>query len=201
MEKPLISTVMVRAILDDRKTQIRRIIKPQPDHTNCSRPFHHGGNEWWWPRSIHLDDKPITVHKAPYQKDDKLWVRETWCPDGISDNGVYYKADEECLEMFRWRPSIYMPRWASRITLLVKNVRVERVQDISPEDCEAEGITGTTQGSPVRGQPYEIYRCGDIEGCYAQDVFRRLWNSINAKRGHGWDKNDWVWVYDFERVK
>ena len=84
-----------------------------------------------------------------------------------------------------WRPSIHMPRWASRITLEVVSVRVERLQEISETDALAEGINGE-----------ELFRA---QG-YAPDAFRKLWDSLNAKRGYGWAKNPYVWVIEFKRL-
>lgn len=178
-ERPILfSGPMVRAILDGRKTQTRRIVKPQP--TNDYVTFmplsselvgvtKHGGpidNRGW-------------LH-CPYGKTgDRLWVRETWCPD-VEPYTFRYKADGgEPLE--RWRPSIHMPRWASRITLEVVSVRVERLQDISEEDALAEGITLVERGtSPV-------------------DQFNKLWESINGPGS--WEANPWVWVVSFKRIE
>lgn len=91
----------------------------------------------------------------------------------------------------RWKPSIHMPRWASRLKLEVVDVRAERIKDITPEDCFAEGIS-------VRlGIPYEPELIHAISGAY-QEHFKYLWDSINAKRGYSWVSNPWVWVYNFE---
>ena len=184
-DKPIIfNSEMVRAMLDGRKTQTRRVIKPK----------HICMPAWKW------------LDVCPYGKPgDRLWVRETWyCPKQYG--GTYqrekliYKADSTPNKR-GWKPSIHMPRWASRITLLVKDVRVERVQDISPSDCECEGIVGTTHASPVNGLPYENYRYGEHEGGDPKEAFAMLWDSIDKKRGFGWSENPWVWVVEFERVK
>ena len=141
------------------------------------------------------------------QTGDRLWVREAHCFDlnhwingsrfVSSDKPfVLYRASEAAQKAeddvpfgIRWRPSIHMPRWASRINLLVKDILVERVQDISVEDVLEEGTpdTGKYDYDPV---DETRWRC----------EFSDLWDSINAKRGFGWDTNPWVWVIEFERI-
>ena len=204
-EKPILfNGEMVRAILEGRKTQTRRVIKPQP-----SDQGHIG--------------------ECPYgQPGDKLWVRETWSevwtysgsgsypavcyrsdqvgfigceshPVRKVRAGKYSEPDVSVPQNMKWHPPTHMPRWASRITLEVTDVRVERVQDITPSDCEQEGVTGKTLSSPVRGEPYEEYQNGD--GLIYTDpkcAFAALWNSIYDKRGCGWDKNPWCWVIEFK---
>jgi hypothetical protein len=142
-------------------------------------------------------DSPFGWVKCPYgQPGDRLWVRETWdVPPGSerADEAVYradFTADQEVEAKqlarlapglaHRWRPSIHMPRWASRITLEVTGVRVERLQDISDADVAAEGIGVTHALDP-------------------QSAFQRLWNSINGARGQ-WASNPWAWVISFRRV-
>lgn len=129
----------------------------------------------------------------------RLWVRETWYPRcaDAKDYGtdeIIYRADYGgtggCVFRPSWNPSIFMPRWASRITLEVTGVRAERVQDITEEDAKAEGVI-LHGGWNANDTEYAInYRGG----------FSRLWDSINAKRGYGWDKNPWVWVIEFKRL-
>lgn len=150
-DKPiLMSGPMVRAILEGRKTQTRRLCK-----LNAAGRVSLGGRNW------HTDD-PEAVHACPFgQPGDRLWVRETWgvdCCVGLKDRDcidlahaacVVYRATDETPDngqswARRWRPSIHMPRWASRITLEVVSVRVERVQDISEEDAIAEGLDQET---------------------------------------------------------
>ena len=193
-EKPIIfNAKMVQAIRDRRKTQTRRII------SNSLAQNHISGNG----TSI--------FDKCPYgQPGDHLWVRETFGilqpthADSIGQsidpfpvfraNGDEAPAwDEGPFEFSGWKPSIHMPRWASRITLEVISVRVERVQDISEEDAEAEGCE--TERIPYlhNGQIVQM----DIRSPRA--VFSVLWDSINAKRGYSWDSNPWVWVVEFAR--
>jgi hypothetical protein len=209
-ERPIIfNGEMVRAILAGRKTQTRRLIKPQPlfrEHT-----FWNSKNNIWFG----VDETTKTRgdnFRCPYgQPGDRLWVKETFAkyqtvqyikrPDGrafdeIGDGQVVYKADgfgpidatkehirlvcdskDVFIDGDRWKPSILMPRWASRINLEITNVRVERVQDISVDDAVLEGI------EPLQGG--------------ARVEFMNLWDSINAKRGYGWKKNPWVWVVSF----
>lgn len=119
---------------------------------------------------------------------ERLWMQSTddAAASGLmvdEDSGEYHwrAGESPC----RWRPSMFMPRWASRLNLTVKAVRVERVQDISEEDAIAEGVT-------LRG-------CTRYEG-EARAAFRKLWESINAKRGYGWDVNPWVFVISFDRL-
>ncbi len=166
-EKPILfSGEMIRAVLDGRKTQTRRVVKPQPVGL------------WAAPGKS----------RCPYgQPGGRLWVRETFYPERSHRGPVSYRAtwprDDDPPDG-GWKPSIFMPRWASRITLEIVSVRVEQVQDISEDDARAEGVDdGTGQTRPLH--PY---------------WFRALWDSINSKRGYGWEKNPWVWVVAFRRV-
>jgi hypothetical protein len=210
-EKPIIfSTPMVQAILDGRKTQTRRVVKPQPE-----QGMKIIGPEWFEPTVIdgHGEEEPgkpiFGIYadiddwglKAPYQPGDILWVRETWQPlvnsDGITVGYHYFTGQvvwikEELIlniqEPLKWKPSIHMPREAARIFLKVKDVRVERVQDISRWDVNAEGCP---------------FRCESDDGMPEKQLkwFANLWDSLNAKRGYSWDSNPWVWVIEFERVE
>lgn len=171
---------MVRAILDGRKTQTRRVIKPQPHAAADAFAWVARGKHSRW--TAQKDGKAIGLwFLCPYGgPGDRLWVRETWC-EFIDDQGraVACAADgwAECpAEDDRWRPSIFMPRWASRITLEITGVRVERIQDISEEDAQSEGV------------PIPI-------------LFISLWDEINGNRGYGWESNPWVWVVEFKRVE
>jgi hypothetical protein len=107
-------------------------------------------------------------------------------------NGVpFYKAEASDPEGARWKPSIHMPRWASRILLEVTEVRVQRLQDISEEDADAEGVQvdlDVIDRIPYPAHPFK-------------DAFVKLWDTINAKRGHGWETNPWVWAVSFRRIK
>lgn len=208
-ERPILfSGEMVRAILEGRKTQTRRVIKPQPhpDVNVCTvRP---DGLHTYQDRPsgrYHILDKPDGA-RCPYVRPgDLLWVRETWQAQNLSGQwwhevpraerelynwSIIDRAECEDREPKppRWIPSIFMPRWASRLTLKVTAVRVERVCSITRIDAQKEGI--------------DICPCckgyHDLM-CRCRDRFRKLWDSINAKRGFGWDANPWVWVVEFER--
>lgn len=217
-ERPILfSGEMVRAILDGRKTVTRRVVKPQPHEATTffgelvargKMSFHammgnpKDSDEWYCaPKS--------KQEFCPYgQPGDRLWVREQiynndgdWAyssppsgwvpvgPDGWSEK-VAHKGVI---------PSIHMPRWASRITLEVTGVRVERVQDITDEEVKREGLnedlvpvvkTSDIVFPDTQPQRFVNWRGG----------FQKLWDSINASRGFGWDKNPWVWVAEFKKV-
>ena len=190
---------MVRAILEGRKTMTRRVVKPQPTFDFPTLTMQGvGDDEGLW--KLSPLDKPV---RCPYGvPGDLLWVRETWATTeqaGVhpSDAEMLYRAtdpDWETWDGWRWSPSIFMPRWASRLKLRITSIRVERVQDITEEDARAEGAPISHQGDrphfsrhPV---PNDTHRLG----------FVHIWDSINAGRGFGWDANPWVWVVGFERV-
>lgn len=195
-ERPILfNSEMVRAILDGRKTMTRRAVKPQPEQdTDC--PYHIGtGIE-------------RVARTCPYGKPgDRLWVRETWRGKdwGYSrPKEIIYRASNDFYGNHRettthpdvkWTPSIYMPRWASRITLEITNVRVERLQKINNADALAEGTPGAWVENSEYPGGYE-----ENENKVHVFFFRQLWDSINAKRGYSWDANPWVWVIEFERV-
>jgi len=186
--KPILfSTPMVQAILDGRKTMTRRVIKPQPVRNGA---FWELGGAGWSGNTV----TPVYGHslynRIPHKPGDVLWVRETWYLETHYDAHSYvYRASspdypvDVGVGQHGWRPSIFMPREAARLFLRVKGVRVERLQNISAEDCEAEGHFET---APVEPRP--------------RSWFSEVWDSLNAKRGYGWDSNPWVWVYSFERV-
>jgi len=185
---------MVQAILDGRKTQTRRVIKPQPEL------LQFGDGTWVWKGE---QDRFPQIRECPYgQPGDRLWVRETWGnspfrnsdkPSDIKPNDpesrIVYKADPFINEShYWWRPSIHMPRWMSRITLEVVSVRVERVQHISEADAAAEGVDLSCGLSAKNDYPN------------FKRTYHQLWNSINEKRGYSWESNPWVWVIEFKRV-
>jgi len=122
-------------------------------------------------------------------KDCKILYKSDWLADPNMDD-FDRPWSLETGEIVPWTPSIHMPRWASRIQLRITDVRVERVQDISIDDIEAEGITHPLDG-PHANQYWREEMGND---------FAKLWDSINAKRGYGWDSNPWVWVIEFERI-
>ena len=195
MKPILFSTEMVRAILDGRKTMTRRVIKDK-DITN-NFDIDVDGSVYAYIDQETGDSYPPTAI-AKYQVGDILWVRETWSKD---ENGEYvYRANYGTTEddsfppsMFKWKPSIHMPREAARIFLRVTNVRVERLQEITPKDAWEEGCRIGNFFPWEKHIPELQQQCRDI-------LFKSLWDGLNAKRGYGWDINPWVWVYEFERA-
>jgi hypothetical protein len=188
-ERPILfNGEMVRAILDGRKTQTRRIIKAP---VLCNHEY-----RWKWNQNgefyrFDTDNYPEVAGgfdiRCPYgQPGDRLWVRETWAMSGYER--VEYRAfpadGTDFRSVSKWKPSIHMPRKYSRISLLVKDNRVERVQDISVEDIIAEGLSTTLRDHDA---------C-----CHLKEQFQLLWDSISEKRVYGWSKNPWVWVVEFE---
>lgn len=197
-ERPILfSGEMVRAILDGRKTQTRRVIKPQPGNDICGiyaeETADFSGQTGRWI----LNAKTLTGKywakgfiKCPYgQPGDRLWVRETfaYAPGSLpEENRIWYKSDDELRrdELAVWRPSIHMPRRASRINIEITNTGVERVQDITVENAISEGV--------------DVYVGWHAE--HAMKKFITLWNSINLDRGYGWDSDPWVWVIEFRKI-
>ncbi len=213
-ERPILfSAPMVRAILSGSKSQTRRVVKPQPTEgglewwaTACGGDF----AAWQDPLLLldeHSEDGGPCQRQCPYgQPGEKLWVRETWMDllgTGIErktgDHGRYayaadtppgsYGDDQRKAYGLKWRPSIHMPRAASRITLEVTGVRVERLQDISETDAVAEGARPTLA-------PLDTVRLGAVGT--AKEGFRQIWESINGPSS--WDANPFVWVVSFRRM-
>jgi hypothetical protein len=192
----LFSGPMVRAILDNRKRQTRRIVKPMPQ-----RPIEKTGGAWW----DDAHDHSLTCRYG--RPGDRLWVRETWAyvpatawrrSDGVQQTGnpdepdmaAVYAAGWDRSRPGRWRPSIHMPRWASRITLKITGVRIERLQEITEHDAINEGIE-------IKGHCWKDYR---TDGAWSNPInsYWSLWDAING--AGSWDTNPWVWVVEFERV-
>lgn len=117
------------------------------------------------------------------------------------ESHLHYRADEPEQSEACWRPSIYMPRWASRIQLRITDIRVERVCDISHDDAELEGID-CQDYLDAWGNVCQCYKCGDFVEDDAILVFEQLWDAINGKRdGCDWESNPFCWVVEFERVR
>ena len=185
--KPIIfSTPMVQAILDGRKTQTRRLIKDKDITNNFDIDI--DGSVYAYINPETGDSYPPTAI-AKYQVGDILWVRETWSKD---ENGEYvYRTNYGTTEddsfppsMFKWKPSIHMPREAARIFLKVTNVRVERLQDITEEDAIKEGA--------------KAYGPNNCSGTSARIAFAEIWDKTATE--HEWRTNPWVWVIEFEKI-
>jgi hypothetical protein len=232
-ERPILfSGPMVRAILEGRKAQTRRVVKPQPIGDVRPATFAAGEGDPVWLHDVQLGEsmgdltygdgrtEPLQVTTCkvltcPYGKPgDLLWVRETWqgffCGtdsvipssriESVNGMSVAYKADDQS-GCTTWRPSIHMPRWASRITLEVTEVRVERLQDISEEDAIAEGIK--VQTGLLGESVYWDYLNNESRSprlFSATDSYYTLWDSINGKT-HPWESNPFVWVVSFRRLE
>lgn len=203
----------VRGFIDGRQTQFRRVLKPQPfidGRGNFCVPDLRRGTYWNWGQ--HIDGRPCTrnyqAEKVRFACGDILWAREAfnfssdddlhpletpnpkpqraaflaknivYAADGITEHPVHGRA--------LWKPSGHMPRWASRITLEVKEVRVQRLQEISEEDAQAEGAWHWAQAA-------DEARVMDTP----REAFSHLWDDINEKRGFGWGVNPWVVAVSF----
>lgn len=249
--KPILfSEPMVRALLEGRKTQTRRPVKPSNswfDGNRWEKAYGDAG-EFDWPNAW-IDPGPspagnpgpylkvartssATVHRIypQWQPLDLLWVRETWCGKANPESGVvewnedentypvHYQADGEDVvavdgdgfTQFRkdgssaspWSPSIHMPRWASRLTLRITDVRVQRVQDISREDVIWEGVEpprcpkcGYTRGDCHLHMDHHL--CGLETPTHEASAFASLWDSLHKDR-EAWAANPWVWALTFE---
>ncbi len=217
-ERPIIfNTEMVRAILDNRKTMTRRVIKA---------PLSNDVGEFLrqlWPcrrnKYEYMGDpkQGYEVSLKPYAfPGDKLWVRETWaasklynlCPprDIPDKTDIFYSVgDAGDTKVTKWRPSIHMPKKFCRLWLEVKRIRIERLQDISEEDAKAEGIKAFKFSQGSIGYGTERLALGAMN-TNAKNAFRFLWDCINGEpRKNGvdisWDANPWVWIIEFDLVK
>ncbi|KSV95423.1 hypothetical protein [Sinorhizobium sp. GL28] len=223
----LFSGPMVRALLDGRKTQTRRTL----GQFDVFR--HEDGSEA--PVScLHVEGEPlprVTIGRVVIERKlkaavgDRLWVKETHAR--VGDNGddhmacpdltrlVYYRADDVQPELSRWRPSIFMRRQDSRLTLIVTDVRVERLQDISEPDAIAEGVPEHLEGNTGEEMYCQTCHGNGVHGAFGRDFgvievdcqecvtakqkYLALWNHIN---GHGaWETNPWVAAYTFRVIK
>lgn len=198
-ERPIIfSAPMVRAILAGAKTQTRRVVKRYS--ADCIGWFDDGDGLWAQRFIDPSSGSPYLKSwrdRCPYGRHgDRLWVRETWgafphMMGGVQPETLRYRADGEYQNergTWRWRSSIHMPRWASRITLEITTVRVERLQDISGMDAKREGVS--------------VPACIPEDGAdldYARRGFRRLWEEIHGEGS--WEKNPWVWVIGFKKLE
>ena len=218
MKPILFKGEMVRALLSGKKTQTRRIIKPQP--TVC--PHNPMYLDWSGLADGVTADRVALALYMPYQVGDLLWVRETWATSSIYDllspksipiNGLLWFASEGTKpdHAGRWRRSIFMPRWASRITLKVTGVRIERVNQISEEEAIAEGVApgfryefcGASSWHENRDEQLDKgVEMGKVKRTGPVELFAALWDSINGKNtGCKFADGPWTMVIEFERVK
>ena len=233
--KPILfNTEMVRAILDGRKSCTRRIVKSQPQGRLCytfaggdcgtwgypsKTSYETWGNEYKLPEDI-TDEELKRRWNPPYRTDDILYVRETWKK---APNGYYYYEDwqkNDIADITKWKPSIHMPKEAARIWLKVTNVRVERLQEITEIQAQAEGIRGYSKDGNLYKYAvtddwwidfHNKHRKSFFEGTWwqdmprtAKDAFSYLWNSTVKKSDlnrYGWNANPCVWVIEFERCE
>jgi hypothetical protein len=219
----LFSAPMIKAILEGKKTQTRRIVKPQPNDVGygnkCEVHPYCTGTKWplaYYERRNGLwnSSQPL---KCPYGKvGDRLWVRESFADvtaafdDADEMRHVAFRADNSVWDCYgqmlyleqlgqsgiyvdKWKPSIHMPRFASRITLEITNIRVERVQDISADDAQAEGMTCPE----CKGIGSEDCYC-NASDWVEKEEFQRLWKEINGP--DSWQSNPFVWVIEFKKV-
>lgn len=198
--KPILfNTEMVRAILDGRKTCTRRVAKNVPDHTHRIEPVYENGRFQFdcfyssYVAALDADADFCMPCFPPYQRGDILYVRETWCKGSWMNEKerYYYKADDNDFHCV-WHPSIHMPKEAARIWLKVKDVRVERLHDITGKSVLREGINS------------HVHPDADYFDGNQREVFAELWDSTIKKSDidrYGWDANPLVWVIEFERCE
>jgi hypothetical protein len=220
-ERPIIfSGEMVRAILEGRKTQTRRVVTRAFGASECIMrekqvmTWQEYLSRFVWAQSQILGGCPYG------EPGDRLWVRETWQAQNL--DGFWWHEITEHRELCnwawtnpiepafegtppRWMPSLFMPRMASRITLEVVNIEVDRVQNITQADAKAEGAQPwfmASDGCKVTegGAEFSIEFCPEEKRDYRKG-YQILWDQINEKRGYGWDKNPWVWVVEFRAVQ
>lgn len=213
-ERPILfKAEMVRAILTGTKTQTRRVIKPQPDE-RCTEAFQ--GEDKVWRFSYPTPMGPVSYSdwdlRCPYGvAGDRLWVKETWRTVAGADDipprnlmnveaYTHYEADGHSpAGMGKLRPSIFMPRWASRLTLDITRVRLERLQAINEADAKAEGVERTIMGDGWRRYAEPAMELAGVPPCETPtQSYRALWETINGRGS--WAANPWVWVVEFKQV-
>ncbi|PQK86787.1 hypothetical protein [Pantoea ananatis] len=227
-ERPiLLNAEMVRAVLNGRKTQTRRVIQSLAKSMQANGQkvidYREPGDKWYGDHVFSMRNQSGTwcdytkeqfLAKCPFGAvGDRLWVRETWARYNIDQDthDIAYRATtpEDWPKEGRWRPSIHMPRWASRLTLEITGVRVERLNSVNEHDAIAEGLAEISKD----GQTYK-YGVPDRDGYpgtddfgwpwhewerYPISAYSKLWKSIYGEES--WQANPWVWVIEFKRVE
>lgn len=208
-----ISTEMVRAILDGRKTCTRRICKDANECTVPDMEFYNADSRTYAVHNFadkeHTEQLSIAERTCPICPGDILYVRETW---KRALNGYYYYEDwqrDDIADITKWKPSIHMPKEAARIWLKVTNVRVERLQEMKPVDVIKEGAYsdcwdclntyGESGSQCCYGTEEQCSQCDEV-----MMEWEKLWTSTIKKSNlnrYGWDANPWVWVIEFERCE
>lgn len=205
--KPILfSGPMVQAILEGRKTQTRRIVKPQPEETRAKgkkvlevKEYNTAntsqGLAYYWKKDGYGEWESSESFSPKYQTGDILWVRETFTEGSDSLPFVYRAGYPDyipahienipAIENMKWKPSIFMPKAACRIFLKVTDVRVERLQDITEQDAKSEGVFDNNFNANGITQ----FKSG----------FHDTWESIHGKGS--WNDNPWGWVYSFEKIE
>lgn len=204
MKPILFNADMVRAIIDGRKTQTRRVLKPANPFRAKAEDYRQGSG--LWVDYTHIKDYSVSstwftreryISKyARYKPGDILYVRETWqlTDRCVSEEpGYVYKAtdpDWETMEGWKWRPAIHMPKEAARLFLRVTAIRIDRLQNMTAEDSLREGV--------------KLELVSILNGAPPLDPFARVWDSTikpAERKLYGWEANPWVWVYEFERTE
>lgn len=209
-DRPIIfSAPMVRALLDGRKTQTRRMLKPLGDNTHLECT---GRGDWfWWTPGV---DRAHVLQRIPYAPGDRLYVREAWRAEAVYDDTrprdipadacmVRYEADgtwtdnDTMTHAGRLRPSIFLPRWASRITRTVTEVRVQRLQEISEADVLAEGcpLDPFYNDTTADGSNPHMVKIDTAKWISPCGWYHRLWDSLHGP--DAWDANPWVVAVSF----
>lgn len=221
-ERPIIfSTEMVKAILEGRKTQTRRVLKAElgalyytENDSKC--PYGKPGDRLWVRESWKIigwnDGEPFFIQYKDGETKSDVMLPEDKCED------YWIQCSEECHKAglktnddgifiidgdvpTKWRPSIFMPREASRIILEITNIKLERLNDISEEDCQAEGVQWLWNGNCEECYQWSVTgnKKSNAWFDYAEDCYKHLWNSIHKKE-NTWKDNPWVWVIEFKRI-
>jgi len=203
MKSLILNSEMVRAVLENRKTMHRVPVKPMGvlDGPSCMGYVWNPDGQIKGPPIAYCDDlEKLVKEQCPLGKvGDKLWVKEPWiistCIESLNKENegkqtILYRATKPGYlpDSVKWKSTVTMPQWASRIKLEITDIRVEKIQDISEEDAEAEGVDF------MRHYP-------DSDPSFkAKMLFEGLWDSVYEKKGYGWDTNCYVWVREFKKM-